>query len=213
MKTSSPIRIAILGPQGSGKGTQAALLSKKLHIPHISTGDIFRTHIKYRTPIGKKVTALLDAGKLVPDTLVMSVVRDRVHKPDCRKGFILDGFPRTVPQARFLSSLFDDAYFVIALTLSDREAVVRLSGRRMAPDGTIYHLKFKPAPAALAKKLVIRDDDKPAAVRKRLAEYRALTAPVVKWYEKRGMLEMVDGRPSIADVAREIVRRVAARTA
>ena len=204
----APLRIAILGPQGSGKGTQAELLLKKLHVPHVCTGDIFRTHITYRTKIGRKVMKLLDAGTLVPDSLVNEVVRDRLNKPDCRKGFVLDGFPRTVPQARFLSSLFDDNYLVVALELSDKEAVMRLSGRRMAPDGTIYHVKFNPAPKSLRKRLVVRDDDKPVAVRRRLHQYRVLTAPLIRWYEKRGMIERVDGRPSITSVAMEIARRI-----
>lgn len=208
---NKPIRIAILGPQGSGKGTQAELLAMKLHIPHISTGDIFRTHMKYRTPIGRKVARLLESGTLVPDTLVKTVVSDRLNKPDCRKGFVLDGYPRTIPQARFLSSLFDDNYLVVALELSDKEAVTRLSGRRMAPDGTIYHVKYKPAPKRLRSQLVIRDDDRPVAVRKRLRQYRQLTAPLIQWYEKRDMIVRIDGAPSIPSVAKAMMRRIADR--
>lgn len=208
---TTPLRIAILGPQGSGKGTQADLLSKKLHLPHVCTGDIFRTHIKYRTRIGRKVMRLLDAGTLVPDSMVNKIVRDRLNKPDCRKGFVLDGFPRTVSQARLLSTIFDDAYFVVALELSDREAVVRLSGRRLAPDGTIYHVRFKPAPKRLRNRLVIRDDDRPKAVRKRLRQYRQLTLPLIRWYEKRGMIERIDGSPSIASVAKRLAQVIAER--
>lgn len=199
------VRIAILGPQGSGKGTQAELLSKKLNVPHISTGDIFRTHIKFRTAIGRKVMKLLDAGVLVPDSTVQAIVQDRLKKPDCRKGFVLDGFPRTIAQAKLLTSLFDDCIIVV-LELSDREAIERLSGRRMAPDGTIYHLKYNPPPEHVRGRLVVRDDDKPAAVKKRLAQYRRLTAPVIAWYQKRGMVEHIDARPSIGTIAKSIAR-------
>ncbi|MFH0828621.1 MAG: adenylate kinase [Candidatus Kerfeldbacteria bacterium] len=209
----TPLRIAILGPQGSGKGTQAELLSRRFRIPHISTGDIFRDHMKRRTPIGHKVKKLVDAGTLVPETLVLRVVRERLNKPDCKNGFIFDGFPRTIPQARFLSALFDDEYLVIVLELSDREAIQRLSGRRLGPDGTIYHVKYRPAPKSIRKFLVIRDDEKPAAVKHRLRQYRALTVPLVQWYEKRGMLVRIDAQPSIATIAKKISRVVSRRLA
>jgi len=205
------LRIVILGPQGSGKGTQAELLAKRLHMPRVCTGDMFRDNIRRKTTIGKRVARLINAGTLVPDSMVNIIVRDRLNKPDCRKGFVLDGFPRTIPQARFLSSLFDDEYFVIALVLSDHEAVKRISGRRLAPDGRIYHVKYRPAPRSLRKKLIIRDDDRPAAVRKRLRQYRTLTTPLIRWYEKRNMIERIDGSPSISTVAHNIVRVIKLR--
>ncbi len=205
---TKPFRIAILGPQGSGKGTQAELLARRHHVPHVSTGDIFRAHLKRQTKLGKKIARLLATGTLVPDAVVMAVVRDRLNRTDCKDGFVLDGFPRTIQQARFLSTLYDDAYLVVALELSDREAVIRLSGRRMAPDGTIYHVKYKPAPKALRARLIVREDDRPVVVKKRLRQYRTLTAPLIRWYEKRGMLVRIDGALSIPVVAKNVARQL-----
>lgn len=199
------LRIVLLGPQGSGKGTQAALLARQYKLPHISTGEIFRHHLKYRTSLGRKVAKLLDAGKLVPDRLTNTIIRERLRHPDVRRGYILDGYPRTLPQAKFLNTIAPPAY-VLALELSDRAAVIRLSGRRMAPDGRIYHLKFNPPPVRLRRQVVQRDDDRPASVRRRLKIYRRETSPLLRFYKTAGVLRAVDARWSIARVHQNLRR-------
>ncbi|MBI4425990.1 MAG: nucleoside monophosphate kinase [Candidatus Kerfeldbacteria bacterium] len=212
-RQQSPHRIVILGPQGSGKGTQAARLAKLLKLPHISTGDIFRTHIKHRTPLGRKVSALLDAGSLVSNRLTNQILAHRLRRPDCRRGYVLDGYPRTLSQARFLERVARPTV-VANFELADREAVKRLRGRRMAPDGTIYHLRFNPPPKRLRGRLMVREDDRPAAVRRRLKTYRRAVAPLLKFYRRAGLLVSVDARPIIPRVGRailNIVRRRAGR--
>jgi len=206
VQTGTYYRIVLLGPQGSGKGTQAERLARAFRIPHISTGEIFRDHLKRRTVLGRKIRTIMESGRLVPDRLTNAVVRERLRRPDCRRGFILDGYPRTLAQARNLERLAKPS-IAVALELSDSEAVRRLSGRRMAPDGRIYHIRFHPAPARLRRQLVIRDDDRPAAVRRRLRLYRKETAPLMSWYRRTGRLRTIDARPSIQKVS-TAVRRV-----
>ncbi len=203
MTKEQPKRIVFLGPPGSGKGTQAALLARASRIPHISTGDIFRDHIARRTAIGKKVSRLLRRGTLVPDRLTNLIVRRRLAARDCRKGFVLDGYPRTRAQALFLERHYPTS-LVLLLMLPDREIVSRVGGRRIAPDGTVYHLTHNPPPAALRRTLVQRDDEKPATVRRRLRTYRALTGPLIGWYARKGLIAEVDGRPSIGRVATSV---------
>lgn len=197
------LRIVILGPQGSGKGTQAAVLARRLKLPHISTGDMFRLHLKHRTALGRKIASLLNVGKLVADVLTNRVVAQRLRKPDCRRGYVFDGYPRTLPQAKFLQRMAPPD-IVIDLELNDNEAVRRVSGRRMAPDGTIYHLVFNPPPQRLHGHLFIRDDDRPAAVRERLRIYRRQTEQLIRFYERKHILHSIDGRPSIPAVAKKI---------
>ncbi len=198
-------RIVLLGPQGSGKGTQADILSTKLGLPHISTGDIFRRHINHRTAVGRKLSTRLRVGKLAPDALTNKLVAERLRSSDCRRGFILDGYPRTLNQARWLQRVARPD-LVIVLELSDRQAVKRLSGRRMALDGKIYHLRYHQAPKRLRATLLIRDDDRPAAVQRRLRLYRRLTAPILRFYDRQGVLKKVDGQPPIPAVTRAILR-------
>lgn len=168
---------------------------------------MFRQHLKYRTTLGRKIAKLLDAGTLVPDVLTNAVVKERLSRPDCRRGYILDGYPRTLPQAKFLERIARPT-LVVALELTDREAVKRLSGRRMAPDGTIYHIKFKPAPRRLRRQLVIRSDDRPAAVKRRLVQYRKQTVPLRRYYRQRNVLAEVDARPAIAKVTTKLLAAV-----
>lgn len=205
----TPKRIILLGPQGSGKGTQAVELSRLLRLPHISTGEIFRTHLKHGTPLGRRIARVMGRGSLVPDRVVNRIVSVRLNQPDCRRGFILDGYPRTVDQARFLERTFPPN-LVIALQLSARDAVRRISGRRIAPDGTIYHLVFDPPPASLRKVLVLRHDDTPAVVGRRLRLYRLHTEPLITFYRERGVLQRVDAAPPIPRVTRRIVRELRA---
>lgn len=209
-RQKSPARIVMLGPPGSGKGTQAELLSHRLRLPHISSGDMFREHIKHRTKLGRQVTKLLAAGRLVSDRLTMRMMAERLRRSDCRRGFILDGVPRTLSQARALARLARPT-LVLALELSDAEAIRRLSGRRMALDGTIYHLQFNPPPKRLRGQLMIRDDDRPAAVRRRLAGYRVETRPLVEYYRRAGLLVEVDAQPTIQRVFRNLLPAVGAR--
>ncbi|MBI4093283.1 MAG: nucleoside monophosphate kinase [Candidatus Kerfeldbacteria bacterium] len=192
-------RIVILGPQGSGKGTQADILAKRLRLPHISTGDIFRSHLKFQTALGHRVQRLIDSGRLVPDHITNVIIKQRISKPDCRPGFILDGFPRTLTQAKFLERIAPPT-IVIMLELTNHEAIKRLSGRRIAADGSIYHLKFNPPPKSLRARLFIRDDDRPSAVRKRLVLFRRQVAPLLRFYRSKGRLEKVNAKPPIAKV-------------
>ncbi|MBI4089859.1 MAG: nucleoside monophosphate kinase [Candidatus Kerfeldbacteria bacterium] len=209
VKTRIPTstRIVLLGPQGSGKGTQAKLLARRLRLPHVSSGDMFREHIKHRTKLGRQVTKRLDAGRLVSDRLTMRMMAERLRRPDCRRGFILDGVPRTLGQAQALARIARPTV-VLALDLSEVEAVRRLSGRRMAPDGTIYHLRYNPPPKRLRGQLMMRDDDRPAAVRRRLSEYRRKTRPLLRYYRRAGVLAEIDARPAIKRVFQDLLRVV-----
>lgn len=199
-RQKNPARIVLIGPPGSGKGTQAALLAHALRVPHISTGDIFRDHIARKTAIGRRVARLLRKGTLVPDRLTNRIVNMRLAASDCRRGFVLDGYPRTLAQARFLERYYPSSLAVL-LTLPVRDVVLRIGGRRIAPDGTVYHLTYNPPPKAIRRTLTQRDDEKPATVRRRLRAYHALTDPLIGWYARKRILVRIDGRPSIRRVA------------
>lgn len=204
--------LIIIGPQGCGKGTQSELLSKKLGIPHISTGDILRDIREKDTPLGHKIKALIDNGKLVPDEIVDEIVMHRLSEKDAKKGYILDGFPRKLSQAEFLDS-HAKIDKVIVLIVSDKESVRRISARRVCfkcHEGynTIY---IKPKKSGICDKcggkLVVRDDDKPAAVKERLKKYHEATEPLLKFYDKKGVIVRIDGEQSIKDVFKEIVKK------
>ncbi|MEM5804373.1 MAG: adenylate kinase [Candidatus Aenigmatarchaeota archaeon] len=187
------MKIIMLGPPGSGKGTYSKQLSPKLGVPHISTGDIFRENIKNGTEIGRKAKEIIDKGGLVPDSIVMEVVRDRLAKPDAKKGFIFDGFPRTIGQARELDRMAKiDA--VINLDVPEDVIIKRTTSRRMCKKcGAIYNvLTLKPKKPGVCDRcggeLVQRDDDKEDVIRKRLEEYRKLTEPLIGYYRKKGII-------------------------
>ncbi len=195
--------LILLGPPGAGKGTQAKLLSQELHVPHVSTGDMFRDHKARGTPIGKKVQAIMDAGGLVTDDITNEMVKDRLGSPDVVKGFILDGYPRTAAQAQYLDLLLHSLGQSIARCLSyevpEDVLVDRMSGRRSCPKcGAVYHVSQNPPKRdGFCDRddagLLQREDDKPATVRKRLQEYATKTEPLLRFYRERNLLTEIQG--------------------
>ena len=193
----------MLGAPGAGKGTQAKMLAAKYDIPHISTGDIFRANIKNGTPLGEKAKEYMDKGLLVPDELVVDLVIDRFKNPDCEKGYILDGFPRTIPQAKALTEALEKigekVDFAINVEVPDENIIRRMSGRRACVGcGATYHTKYNPTKVenicdACGKELILRDDDKPETVEKRLNVYHEQTQPLIAYYSEQGILKEVDG--------------------
>lgn len=189
------MNIIFLGPPGAGKGTQAQRICETLGIPQISTGDILRRAIKEETPTGLKAKAYIDAGKLVPDEVVIDIVRDRLDQEDCKAGYILDGFPRTVPQAEALAD-FARIDAVVDLDVADENLVQRLSGRRVCLNcGATYHVSTMKSDCCnhCGQALVQRDDDKPETVLSRLKVYHEQTAPLVSYYQDKNLLHVIDG--------------------
>ena len=206
------MKIIMLGAPGAGKGTQAKKIAEKYHIPHISTGDIFRANIKNGTELGKKAKTYMDQGLLVPDELTVDLVIDRVGQDDCKDGYILDGFPRTIPQAECLDAALEKrgekVDFAINVEVPDENIVNRMSGRRACVGcGATYHIKYNPTKVdgACGEKLVLRDDDKPETVQKRLGVYHDQTQPLIDYYTKSGVLKEVDGTVDMEDVFQAIV--------
>lgn len=194
------MNLVLLGPPGAGKGTVAVRLSEDEGIPHISTGDIFRDNIKNETDLGKRVKQILDSGELVPDELTIELVRRRLSQPDAAGGYILDGFPRTIPQAEALEE-FSKVHKVLRFVLDDDEVVRRLSGRRVHPgSGRVYHVEFSPPKEegkddVTGEPLEVRQDDTVDAVKNRLQVYQKQTAPLVDFYRGRGTLVDIDAAP------------------
>lgn len=212
------MHIILLGPPGAGKGTQAVILAKQENIPHISTGDILRKAVKDGTPLGKKAQEYMNRGDLVPDEVVIGIVRDRLQADDCRKGFIFDGFPRTVEQADALGSALKELNLpldgVVNIQVPDEVLVERAVGRRTCKQcGEIYHVRYKPPKAPEAcdlcgGELVQRPDDREETVRNRLAVYHRQTAPLIDYYREKGLLKTVDGQQSPEEVTRAIAAAV-----
>jgi len=208
------MKIIMLGAPGAGKGTQAKKIAAKYDIPHISTGDIFRANIKNGTELGKKAKTFMDQGLLVPDELVVDLVVDRVGQEDCENGYVLDGFPRTIPQAEALDKALAAAGqkmdYAVNVEVPDENIVTRMGGRRACVGcGATYHLEYAPAKAegicdTCGGKLILRDDDKPETVQKRLNVYHDQTQPLIDYYTKAGILREVDGTLDIEDVFRAI---------
>ncbi|MBN1502602.1 adenylate kinase [Candidatus Woesearchaeota archaeon] len=199
------MQLILLGPPGSGKGTQAQLLSGKLDIPQISTGDIFRENIRIKTELGKLAQDYMDKGQLVPDNVTNEMVAERVKQQDCIKGFILDGYPRTVNQAEFLEAIAK-IDIVINLILEEEEIVERISGRRTCMNcEASYHVNFNPPKKKgvcdnCGGELFQRPDDKPEAVKKRLEEYQKKTKPLIEYYLRKNILTNIDASPSIKEI-------------
>ena len=209
------MKIIMLGAPGAGKGTQAKMIAEKCGIPHISTGDIFRANIKNGTELGAKAKEYMDKGLLVPDELVCDLVVDRIQQADCEKGYILDGFPRTIPQAEALdaalSKMGEKMDYAIDVDVPDENIVKRMGGRRACVGcGATYHLVYA-APKKegicdnCGAELILRDDDKPETVQKRLGVYHEQTQPLIDYYTKKGILKEVDGTMDMRDVFKAIV--------
>ncbi|MBI5190765.1 MAG: adenylate kinase [Nitrospirae bacterium] len=197
------MRMILLGPPGAGKGTQAKDLVNKYGIPQISTGDILRKNLADKTPLGIEAKSYMDKGALVPDSVVVGIVKERLKESDCAKGYILDGFPRTVPQAEALEAALADMNTpldkVLSIEVADSELIERLSGRRTCRNcPTGFHVKFKPSKVegvcdACGGELYQRDDDQAEAIANRLKTYHSSTAPLIEYYTKKGILRAVNG--------------------
>ncbi|MBO4311354.1 MAG: adenylate kinase [Lachnospiraceae bacterium] len=204
------MKIVMLGAPGAGKGTQAKMIAEKYTIPHISTGDIFRANIKEGTPLGLEAKSYMDQGKLVPDELTVKILLDRVAKDDCKNGYVLDGFPRTIPQANVLKEALskqnDKIDYAINVDVPDENIVRRMSGRRACVTcGATYHIEHVPPKTEgicdkCGSALILRDDDKPETVLNRLKIYHEQTQPLIDFYNNEGILKEVDGTIDVKDV-------------
>ena len=210
------MKIIMLGAPGAGKGTQAKMIAEKYGLPHISTGDIFRANIKNGTELGKEAKEYMDKGLLVPDELTVRLLLDRVAQDDCKNGYVLDGFPRTIPQAEVLdeklSELGEKVDYAINVDVPDENIVNRMSGRRACLNcGATYHIVSIPPKKegicdVCASALVLRDDDKPETVQNRLKVYHDQTQPLIDFYEKKGVLRSVDGTLPMEEVFAAITK-------
>ena len=210
------MKIIMLGAPGAGKGTQAEMIMEKYGLPHISTGDIFRANIKAGTELGVKAKAYIDNGQLVPDSLTIDLVMDRISQPDCNGGYILDGFPRTIPQAESLTKALaakgDQLDYAINVHVPDENIVKRMYGRRACPGcGATYHLVYAdPKKEGICDKcgseLYLRDDDAPGTVKKRLAVYHNQTQPLIRYCGGKKILRTVDGTKNLEEVFKDITK-------
>lgn len=208
------MKIIMLGAPGAGKGTQAKMIAEKYNIPHISTGDIFRANIKEGTELGQKAKTYMDQGLLVPDELVVDLVVDRVGKDDCKNGYVLDGFPRTIPQAESLDAalekLNEKIDYALNVEVPDENIINRMSGRRACVScGATYHIVHIPTKVEgicdrCGSELILRDDDKPETVQKRLGVYHEQTQPLIDYYKAKEVLVEVDGTKDMQDVFTDI---------
>ena len=209
-------RLMMLGPPGAGKGTQAKKLAQRFDIPHVSTGDMLREARRKKTKLGDKAGEYMDAGKLVPDEVVIGIVAERLEEDDASGGFILDGFPRTRPQAEALADMGVELDAVLNIDVSDDEVVRRLGGRLSCPScGAVYHKEASPpsepdvCDACGHEGLITREDDQPEAIRQRLRSYHEQTSPLIEFYDDRGVLENIDGTGSPDEVTEVIADRIA----
>ena len=209
------MKIVMLGAPGAGKGTQAKMIAEKYSVPHISTGDIFRANIKNGTELGMEAKKYMDQGLLVPDELTVKILLDRVAQEDCKNGYVLDGFPRTIPQAevldKALTELGDSIDYAIDVNVPDENIIRRMGGRRACVNcGATYHVEYIPPKKdgicdTCGNELILRDDDKPETVKNRLDVYHKQTQPLIDFYQAKGILKTVDGTVDMKDVFAAIV--------
>lgn len=199
--------LVFLGAPGAGKGTQSKRISEKYGIPHISTGDILRANIKAGTELGKLAKSYIDKGALVPDEVIIKVMESRLAEADCKNGYLLDGFPRTIEQAKALDKI-TDVTLAVNIVVDNDAVVARIAGRRMCVCGESYHVSAHPSDVCdkCGAKLYQRDDDKEETVKSRLEVYEKQTAPLIEYYSAKGVLRDVDGMKDVADVTSEIVK-------
>jgi len=209
----SQLNLVLLGPPGSGKGTQGERLQDDLDLPYYATGDILRRAVREETEIGKEAKSYMDKGDLVPDEVIIGVIAERIDSHEAEDGFILDGFPRTVGQAEALAEKLDELQTrltaAILISVPDEEVIRRLSGRRTCPNGHIFHVDFDPPEEegkcdVCGEELSIREDDKPEVVKYRLTQYKEKTAPLIDWYDERGVMERVEANAPPDDVYEDI---------
>lgn len=209
------MKIIMLGAPGAGKGTQAKKIAEKYTIPHISTGDIFRADIKGGTELGMKAKSYMDQGLLVPDEVTIDMLLDRISQEDCKNGYVLDGFPRTIPQAESLAEALEQRGekldFAVNVDVPDEAIITRMSGRRACLScGATYHIVYNQTKSegicdACGEKLALRDDDKPETVKKRLSVYHEQTKPLIDYYQKAGIIKTVDGTQDLNKVFEDII--------
>lgn len=213
----APMYIVMLGPPGAGKGTQAKKIAQEMDLVHISTGDLFRENLKNETELGKLAQEYMNKGELVPDDVTVRMVEARLARPDCEAGAVLDGFPRTPEQARALDALLEkfcsEVSLVPYIKVPDEVLVERLSGRWMSQSGRVYHAKYNPPKVKWiddedGSPLYQREDDKPETVRHRIEVYNEQTAPLIAYYEEKGILVEVDGTQAIEDVTEDIIQAI-----
>jgi len=212
------MRILLIGPPGGGKGTQAKNLMSKFNIPQISTGDMLRKHVKEMTSLGIKAKKFMDNGELVTDSIILNMMKERLIQKDCNNGYILDGFPRTIPQAegldKLLNSLNSPLDKALVIDVNDQSIIDRMGGRRVHPSsGRIYHIKYNPPKEKdkddiTGEPLIIREDDIKETVKKRLKIYHQLTSPLISYYSTKNILVTVDGTLSINDVYKSILKKI-----
>ena len=207
------LNLILLGPPGSGKGTQGERLRDDLELPYYATGDILRAAVREQTELGRKAKEYMDRGDLVPDEVIIGVIAERIGDHEAEDGFILDGFPRTVGQAEALEAKMDELgrrlTAALLIEVEDDEVVRRLGGRRTCPNGHVYHVEFEPPQTegvceVCGEELMVRDDDKPDVIKHRLDQYREKTEPLVAYYEDRGVLERVDGSKEPDQVEQDV---------
>jgi len=208
------MKIIMLGAPGAGKGTQAIKIAETYGIPHVSTGDIFRANIKAGTELGRKAKSFMDAGGLVPDDVTIGMLLDRIHEEDCKNGYVLDGFPRTIPQAESLTGALSkengNVDYAVNIDVPDENIINRMNGRRACLNcGATYHVQYMPPKQegicdTCGSKLVLRDDDRPETVSKRLRVYHEQTQPLIEYYKKAGILKEVDGTQDMNKVFEDI---------
>ena len=212
------MRLLLIGPPGSGKGTQAKYLVEKFSIPQISTGDMLRENAQNRTPLGKEAQKFMMDGQLVPDSIILDMIAKRLDERDCSNGYILDGFPRTIPQAEGLDNLLDGMNqkldYVVVMDVPDNLIITRLSNRRSCKEcGHVYNLIFEPPANAgkcnkCSEELYLRDDDNPTTIKERLTVFHQQTEPVIKYYSNQGITKVIDSKGSIDAIRTEILNNI-----